>query len=189
MALMHTPAARAGEKAHDFTLKGVDGKIWTLKDAAGPKGTLVMFICNHCPYVKAIVSRLVADAKALQAAGIGVIAIMPNDTVTYPDDSFENMKIFAGANGFTFPYVIDQTQETAKKYGAVCTPDFFGYDAGGALRYRGRLDAVNPSRPATEDTKHELLEAMLQVAKTGNAPEEQVPSMGCSIKWKSAHAA
>jgi peroxiredoxin len=182
---MHTPEASLGSHAPEFSLKGTDGKAWTFANAAGPKGTLVMFICNHCPYVKAIAPRLAADAKVLQDNGIGVIAVMPNDTEKYPADSFENMKAFAAQHGFTFPYVIDETQETAKAYGAVCTPDFFGYDAKGELRYRGRLDEVNPSRPATPQTRHELLEAMLAVA-AGKAAPEQNPSMGCSIKWKAA---
>lgn len=140
MALTYTPALQAGAKPHDFSLKGVDGKTYTLKDVAGKKGTLVMFICNHCPYVKAIVKRLVDDMKVLQSKGIGVAAIMSNDTAAYPDDSFENMKKFAQQNGFTFPYLIDETQQVAKKYGAVCTPDFFGYNAAGELQFRGRLD-------------------------------------------------
>ena len=145
--------------------------------------------CNHCPYVKAIISRLVTDAKALQAAGIGVIAVMPNDTTLSPSDSFARMQDFAQEHDFTFPYVIDETQETARAYGAVCTPDFFGYNAEGALQYRGRLDAVNPSIPATPDMPHELRDAMLQVAETGTAPAVQKPSMGCSIKWRKSDAA
>jgi peroxiredoxin len=185
---LQTPALQLGAQPHDFKLKGTDGKTYTLKEVTGPKGTLVMFICNHCPYVKAIAARLAADMKALQAKGIGVVAIMPNDVTTHPDDSFENMQKFAAAQGFTFPYVIDETQSTAKAYGAVCTPDFFGYNNKGELQYRGRLDAVNPSKPATPDTKKELLEAMLQVAETGKAPAEQVPSIGCGIKWKQSAA-
>lgn len=186
MALTKTPAAETGTTAPDFALKGVDGKTWTLQDAKGPKGLLVMFICNHCPYVKAIADRLAADAKTLRENGIGVIAVMSNDTVAYPADSFENMQKFAADNGFSFPYVIDETQEVAKAYGAVCTPDFFGYNAAGELQYRGRLDAVNPSRPATPETKKELLNAMLQVAKTGTTEAAQIPSMGCNIKWRAA---
>lgn len=186
MALTYTPATEFGLHAKEFSLKGVDGKTYTLKDVAGSKGTLVMFICNHCPYVKAIVARLVDDAKALQAAGIGVIAIMSNDVASYPADSFDNMKIFAAQHGFTFPYVIDETQEVAKAYGAVCTPDFFGYNAKGELQFRGRLDEVNPSRPAGPDTKKELLAAMLMIAETGRGPADQKPSMGCNIKWKGA---
>lgn len=186
MPLTYTPAPQLGAQIKDFSLKGTDGKLYALKDVRGPKGTLVMFICNHCPYVKAIVDRLVADAKELQAQGIGVIAVMSNDTVTHPEDSFDNMKKFAAAHGFTFPYVIDETQQVAKAFGAVCTPDFFGYNAAGMLQFRGRLDEVNPSRPAAPTTKKELLEAMLQIAATGKGPAQHTPSMGCNIKWKNA---
>ncbi|MDD9901409.1 MAG: thioredoxin family protein [Alphaproteobacteria bacterium] len=189
MALTHTPAPECGTPAPHFSLQGTDNKTYTLDDIRGEKGTLVMFICNHCPYVKTIVSRIVADMKDLQAAGLGVVAIMPNDTSTHPADSFDNMKIFANTHGFTFPYLIDETQEVAKAYGAVCTPDFFGYGADGTLLYRGRLDEVNPSKPATPDTKHELRDAMLHIAQTGTAPDNQIPSMGCSIKWKPQNAA
>lgn len=188
MALTHTPALQKGVKIHDFSLKGVDGKTYTLKDVAGKKGTLVMFICNHCPYVKAIVSRLVDDAKALQAQGIGVVAVMSNDTTAYPEDSFDNMQKFARQHGFTFPYLLDESQQVARQYGAVCTPDFFGYNAAGELQFRGRLDEVNPSKPATASTKKELLAAMLQIAETGAGPAQQIPSMGCNIKWRSAAA-
>lgn len=186
MPLTYTPAPQLGEKAKDFSLKGVDGKTHTLKSVAGTKGTLVMFICNHCPYVKAIAPRLAADMKELQEAGIGIVAIMPNDTVSHPEDGFDKMKVFAAAHGFTFPYVIDETQQVAKAYGAVCTPDFFGYNAAGELQYRGRLDEVNPAKPPMPLTKKELLEAMLQVAATGKGPAQQIPSMGCNIKWKAA---
>ena len=184
MALTHTPAPAFGAKPHDFALPGVDGKTWTLKDVTGRQGTLVMFICNHCPFVKAIAPRLAADMKVLQQNGIGVIAIMPNDVTTHPDDSFENMVKFSKQHGFTFPYVIDETQAVARAYGAVCTPDYFGYNAAGELQYRGRLDEVNPSKPATAETKKELLEGMLLVAKTGKGPAAQTPSMGCNIKWQ-----
>lgn len=189
MPLTYTPAPALGTAAKDFSLTGVDGKTYTLKDVAGKNGMLIMFICNHCPYVKAIVDRLVEDMKTLQSKGIGVIAIMSNDTVTHPADSFDNMKVFAAQHGFTFPYVIDETQAVAKAYGAVCTPDYFGYNAAGELQFRGRLDEVNPSKTATPDTKKELVEAMLLIAATGKGPEQQTPSMGCNIKWKSARAA
>ena len=189
MPLTYTPEPQLGAKAKDFSLKGVDGKTYTLKDVADKKGTLVMFICNHCPFVKAIADRLVEDMKALQSKGIGVVAIMSNDTASHPADSFENMKKFSQQHGFTFPYVIDETQEVAKSYGAVCTPDFFGYNAAGELQFRGRLDEVNPSTPAKPATKKELLEAMLLIAETGKGPVKQTPSMGCNIKWKSASAA
>jgi len=186
MALTHTPSPQFGAKPHDFSLKGVDGKTYTLQGAAGKNGLLVMFICNHCPYVKAIAARLAADAKALQEKGIGVIGIMSNDVTTHPEDSFENMQKFAKQHGFTFPYVIDETQDVARAYGAVCTPDFFGYNKAGELQFRGRLDETGPSKQATPETKKELLEAMIQIAETGKGPEKQTPSMGCNIKWKKA---
>jgi peroxiredoxin len=169
-------------KAPDFALKGVDGKTYTLADVRGPKGTLIVFICNHCPYVKASIGRIVAEAKALREIGIGAIAIMPNDTVAYPEDSFDNMKEFAAKHGFTFPYVIDATQDVASAYNAQCTPDFFGFNAQDELQYRGRLDAARMQPPA--DVRRDLFEAMKQVAETGHGPVEQMPSMGCSIKWK-----
>lgn len=189
MALTYTPAPEPGAAAREFSLKGIDGKTYTLKDVSGKKGTLIMFICNHCPYVKAIAGRLTEDMKTLQSKGIGVAAIMSNDTVSHPEDSFDNMKKFSQQHGFTFPYLIDESQAVAKSYGAVCTPDFFGYNAAGQLQYRGRLDEVNPSKAAGPATKKELLEAMLLVAETGTGPDRQTPSMGCNIKWKSASAA
>ncbi len=171
-----------GRKAPDFALKGVDGKIYTLADIRGPKGTLVTFICNHCPYVKAVIGRLVDEAKALRTIGIGTVAIMPNDTASYREDSFDNMKAFAAKHGFTFPYVIDETQAVAKAYGAQCTPDFFGFNAQDELQYRGRLDASRTS--LVPNARRELHEAMQQVAETGRGPQDQIASMGCSIKWK-----
>jgi peroxiredoxin len=171
-----------GWKARDFALQGVDGKIYTLADVRGPKGTLVVFICNHCPYVKASINRIVADANALREIGIGTIATMPNDTETYPEDSFDNMKAFAKRHNFTFPYVIDTTQEVARAYGAQCTPDFFGFNAQDELQYRGRLDASRMTPIA--NARRDLFEAMKQIAETGHGPEDQLPSMGCSIKWK-----
>lgn len=184
MPLMQPPPLHLGEKAHDFNLPGTDGRRWSLEEIAGRNGTLVMFICNHCPYVKATITRLVDDARVLQSEGIGVVAIMPNDTAAYPADSFENMKDFAREHGFSFPYLVDETQETAKNYGAVCTPDFFGYNAALELQFRGRLDESGPSRPATVLTRKELLEAMRLIAETGKGPAEQTPSIGCGIKWK-----
>jgi peroxiredoxin len=171
-----------GRTARDFALKGVDGKTYTLADVRGPKGTLVVFICNHCPYVKGSISRIVAEAKALRDIGIGTIAIMPNDTATYREDSFDNMKAFAARHGFTFPYVIDDTQDVARAYDAQCTPDFFGFNAQDELQYRGRLDASRTTPVA--NARRDLFEAMKQVAETGRGPVEQVPSMGCSIKWR-----
>lgn len=177
-----TPICDFGWKAVDFSLPGIDGRTYALKDVAGPNGLLVMFICNHCPYVQSIVDRLVRDVTALKQHGIGAIAIMSNDTEAYPDDSFENMKLFAGRHGFTFPYVIDATQQVARAYDAVCTPDFFGFNAALELQYRGRLDASR--KQAVADAEPELLNAMIQVARTGRGPEHQIPSMGCSIKWR-----
>jgi len=171
-----------GWKARDFALRGVDGRTYTLTDVRGPKGALAAFICNHCPYVKAVIGRVVDEANALKAIGIGTIAVMPNDTVTYPADSFENMKAFARQHGFTFPYVIDETQEVAHAYGALCTPDFFGFNAKDELQYRGRLDASRTS--LVPNARRELFEAMKLIADTGRGPAEQLLSVGCSIKWR-----
>jgi peroxiredoxin len=171
-----------GWKASDFKLKGVDDKSYMLADVRGPKGMLVVFICNHCPYVKASIDRIVAEAEAMREIGIGTIAIMPNDTSIYREDSFDNMKAFALKQGFSFPYVIDETQEVARAYDAQCTPDFFGFNAQDELQYRGRLDAARMTPVA--NARRDLFEAMKQVAETGHGPEEQMPSMGCSIKWK-----
>src|SRR6516162_7179532 len=169
-----------GWKARDFALQGIDGKSYSLADVRGPKGTLVVFICNHCPYVKASITRIVAESKALHEIGVGTIAIMPNDIVDYPEDSFDNMKAFAARHGFTFPYVIDTTQEVARAYDVQCTPDFFGFNAQEELQYRGRLDASRMTTVA--NARRELFEAMKQIAETGHGPHEQFPSMGCSIK-------
>ena len=171
-----------GWKTSDFSLKGVDGKTYSLGDVRGPKGTLVAFICNHCPYVRASIDRIVAEAKALREISIGTIAIMPNDTDAYPEDSFDNMKRFSAQHDFTFPYVIDRTQDVARAYSAQCTPDFFGFNSKDELQYRARLDAsrIKPVPNARRD----LYEAMKQVADTGHGPKEQFSSMGCSIQWK-----
>jgi peroxiredoxin len=182
MALPKTKLCDFGWKAGDFALKGVDGKSHALADVRGPKGTLVVFICNHCPYVKASIDRIVAEGNALREVGIGTIAIMPNDTEAYPEDSFDNMKAFAAKHGFTFPYVIDETQKVALTYGAQCTPDFFGFNAQDELQYRGRLDGSRMTPLA--NARRDLFVAMKQVAETGHGPAEQIPSMGCSIKWK-----
>jgi peroxiredoxin len=184
MAAMEQPVCDFGWKAPPFSLADPDGRIHTLDSARGPKGVLVMFICNHCPYVRAVVDRLVRDAQALQQIGIGVIAVMPNDYDNYPDDAPPKMKQFAAEHGFTFPYVIDETQQVARAYDAVCTPDFFGFNADLELQYRGRLDASRRD-PAPPGAPRELYEAMRQVAETGAGPKKQSPSMGCSIKWKS----
>ena len=182
MVSLETPICDFGWKAPDFTLKGVDGQSYSLADVTGPNGFLVMFICNHCPYVKAILNRIVRDARDLQTCGIGVIAIMSNDSTEYQEDSFEHMKTLAHTNDFTFPYVIDPSQQTARAYDAVCTPDFFGFNKDMSLQYRGRLDSSRKS-PGPTDARRELVEAMKQVIETGRGPAEQIPSMGCSIKW------
>ncbi len=184
MPAFTTPICDFGWQAVDFELEGVDGRSYTLQDVRGEKGTLIMFICNHCPYVKAVIGRLVRDVAELRSLGIGAVAIMPNDTEAYPADSFENMKAFAAENGFTFPYVIDRTQEVARAYDAVCTPDFFGFDADLGLQYRGRLDASRVE--LVPDARRELFEAMQEIAATGRGPSEQIGSMGCSIKWRAA---
>jgi len=182
MVELITPPVARGWKAPDFRLKGTDGKYYTLNDVKGPKGLLVMFICNHCPFVQAIADKIAIEAKALAVLGIGSIAVMPNDVENYPEDSFDNMIRFKKMHGFIFPYVIDATQEVAKAYGAVCTPDFFGLDAALTLQYRGRLDSSGMQR--LQGGKRELFEAMKQVAEEGRAPAMQNPSIGCSIKWK-----
>ena len=183
MVAATTPICDFGWKAPEFSLPGIDGNTYTLEDVRGPKGMLVMFICNHCPYVKAVVDRLVRDVQELQAKGIGVAAIMSNDYARYPQDAPDQMRVFADSNGFTFPYLIDETQEVARAYDAVCTPDFFGFNADLELQYRGRLDESR-REPAPPGAKRELFDAMVQVAETGNGPEDQHASMGCSIKWR-----
>lgn len=183
MVRMETPVCDFGWKAVDFALPGVDGKTYSLKDVAGPNGLLVMFICNHCPYVKAVVERIVRDVRALQTLGIGAVAIMANDPTEYPEDSFDNMKALAERLDFPMPYVLDASQEVAKAYGAVCTPDFFGFNREMGLQYRGRLDESR-KETAPEGVRRDLFEAMKQVAETQRGPAEQIPSMGCSIKWR-----
>ena len=184
MVRMETPICDFGWKAVDFSLPGVDGKTYTLVDVAGPNGLLVMFICNHCPYVKAVIQRIVRDVMDLKAQGIGAIAIMSNDPSEYPEDSFENMKTVAAALSFPMPYVLDESQAIAKAYGAVCTPDFFGFNRNLELQYRGRLDESR-KETAPEGVRRDLYVAMKQVAETQRGPAEQIPSMGCSIKCKS----
>jgi peroxiredoxin len=182
--LPETPICNFGEPARPFDLPGTDGKRYTLDDVRGRNGVLVMFICNHCPYVKAVLDRIIRDASDLKEFGIGVIAINANDPTTYPDDSFDNMKRLAEAKQLPFPYVLDASQDVARAYGAVCTPDFFGYNADLELQYRGRLDASKTT--PIPGAIRELYEAMAQIAETGRGPEQQIPSMGCSIKWKAA---
>jgi peroxiredoxin len=182
MAATSDPLQR-GMIAPDFALPGTDGRTWTYADAAGPAGAVVMFICNHCPYVRAVVDRIVRDMRVLREVGIGAVAISSNDAIAYPDDSFDRMQAFAQQHGFDFPYLYDESQQVARAYGAVCTPDFFGFDRGRALQYRGRLDASG-RQPAAPDTRRELVEAMREIARSGRGPEVQHASIGCSIKWK-----
>ncbi len=178
------PPADLGRKAPAFRLPATDGNTYALADIARPAGTLVMFICNHCPYVLSVLPRLVADARELMGKGIGVAAICSNDAVAYPQDGFDKMAELARDHAFPFPYLHDQTQEVARAWGAACTPDFFGLNGAGELQYRGRLDAAGRAeRPA--DMRRDLVEAMLTIARTGRGPQDQVPSMGCSIKWAS----
>ena len=184
MVLTKTPICDFGKKAEDFKLKSVNNKFFSLNDLKGEKGTLIMFICNHCPYVKAIIEELVQDCKQLLSDGINSVAIMSNDTINYPEDSFENMIKFSNDNKFdNIEYLIDETQEIAKKYGAVCTPDFFGYNKNLELQYRGRIRELKELKPVrTGDS--DLKKAMKLVYETGNGPKNQIPSMGCNIKWR-----
>lgn len=183
MALLHTPQKDDTLIAPDFRLKNIGGNMLSYDDISGEHGTVLAFICNHCPYVKAIIARLVTDAKLLQDHGIGVAAIMPNDTDHYPEDGFDRMQDFAKTHEFTFPYLIDETQDIAKAYDAICTPDIFGFHANKTLQYRGRLDSAGPN-PADSDTKRELVDAMLRIKEIGAGPHQQFSAMGCSIKWK-----
>lgn len=182
MVALQTPPAIAGWRAPDFRLKGTDGRMWSPKDAMGEKGLVIMFICNHCPYVQAIATKIARDMDDLKKLGVGAIAVMSNDVGNYPEDSFDNMKLFQAKHRFNFPYVIDETQEVARKYDAVCTPDFFGFDANFTLQYRGRLD--DSGRSPKEGGVRELYEAMKKISETGRAPAIQHPSIGCSIKWR-----
>jgi peroxiredoxin len=187
MVSLETPVCDFDRDIVDFSLPGVDGKSRDVESCRGENGLLVMFICNHCPYVKAIRERIVRDTRELMQLGINSVAIMSNNPEEYEEDSFENMKLIAQQYDFPFPYLLDETQQVAKAYGAVCTPDFFGYNKDLKLQYRGRLDASR-KETAEGDVRRDLFEAMKQVAETGRGPEEQIPSMGCSIKWKSEAA-
>jgi peroxiredoxin len=177
------PHAELGWKAPAFALPATDGKTYSLADLKGERGTVVMFICNHCPYVVAMIDRAVADARALAAHGISTVAICSNDAVSYPEDSFANMRAFAEKHAFPFPYLHDETQDVARAYGAVCTPDIFGFNDKLELAYRGRLDEGR-TEPPRSSAPRELLDAMQLVAETGKGPSRQTPSVGCSIKWK-----
>ena len=183
MAALHPPICDFGAAASDFSLPGVDGKHWTLADCRGPRGLLVMFICNHCPYVQAVITRIIRDCRELAELGIGSVAIMSNDSAAYPADSFANMQRWSQELAFPFPYLLDADQSVARAYGAVCTPDFFGYNRDLQLQYRGRLDASG-RQPAPAGTPRELFAAMSEVARSGQGPREQMASIGCSIKWR-----
>ena len=183
MTLLNTPLCDFGAAAPEFSLAEPDGRVHTLTDVTGPNGLLVAFVCNHCPYVVAVADRLATDAQELQAAGIGVVAIMSNDYRDYAADNPDNMRAFKAKYGWTFPYLVDEEQSVGQSYGAICTPDFFGYNAALELQYRGRLDNAGMGDP--EGRTRELVDAMLGVAKTGQGPKDQSPSMGCSIKWRS----
>ncbi len=185
MAAASPPTCDFGWKAPSFSLPTTDGRVLALSDIADAKGALVMFICNHCPYVLAVLDRMIRDARDLQSLGVGVAAICSNDATTYPADSFDNMTRLAEERGFPFPYLHDEDQVVAHAYGAACTPDFFGFNADLELQYRGRLDASG-SRPGPKDLRRDLYEAMRDVASTGKGPRDQIRSTGCSIKWKVA---
>ncbi|MDC1033005.1 thioredoxin family protein [Candidatus Pelagibacter sp.] len=180
---IQSPICDFGQKANNFKLKSTENKILTLDDIKGKNGTLIMFICNHCPYVKTISTDIVEDCNKLKKNGINSVAICANDSVNYPEDSFENMIKFAKTNKFSFPYLIDETQEIAKTYDAVCTPDFFGYNKDLQLQYRGRLRELKNLVPV-RNSESDLFLAMKQIAETGKGPDKQIPSAGCSIKWK-----
>ena len=182
MTLTKTPICNFGEKVKKFELKGVDNKTHKLEDIEGENGLLVMFICNHCPYVKAVIKDIVNDCKKLDDAGVKTVAIMSNDTKKYPEDSFDNMVIFSKINNFFFPYLIDEDQTIAKRFGAVCTPDFFGYNKKLELQYRGRIRELKNLKPIRNNDS-DLLNAMKSIIKTGKGPSDQIPSMGCNIKW------
>lgn len=186
MALLNTPICDFGAPASDFSLSTPDGEVHSPQSALGPNGLLIVFICNHCPYVIAIADRLAADANQLQQEGFGVLAVMSNDYRDYPADSPENMVKFAKKHDFTFPYLVDETQEVGRAYGAVCTPDFFGYNRDLELQYRGRIDNCRPGATAEQiaDRSTDLLDAMRLVAQTGKGPQDQTASAGCSIKWR-----
>ena len=182
MTLTKTPICDFGKKAENFKLKSTENKVISLNDLKGENGTLIMFICNHCPYVKAVIKDIVEDCKKLETNGIKSLAICSNDVKNYPEDSFDNMIKFSKNNNFNFSYLHDETQEIAKKYNAVCTPDFFGYNKNQELQYRGRMRELKDLKPVV-DGDSDLYKAMKQIAETGNGPKNQIPSMGCNIKW------
>ena len=182
MSLTKTKICNFGEEAKDFKLISTENKKVSLDDIKGKNGILIMFICNHCPYVKAVINDIVEDAKYFESLEIKSTAIMSNDVKNYPEDSFDNMIAFSKSNNFSFPYLFDETQDVAKNYGAVCTPDFFGYNKNLELQYRGRIRELKNLKPVREGDS-DLKIAMKLIAETGNGPKNQVPSMGCNIKW------
>ncbi|NND65265.1 MAG: thioredoxin family protein [Gammaproteobacteria bacterium] len=184
MVAVDTPLGEIGMQAPSFSLRNVDNSTQSFSELQGKNGTVVVFMCNHCPFVKAVLDELITASTALQEQGVNMIAINSNDTEQYPDDSFENMQQLAKEKAFPFSYLIDETQQVAKDYGAVCTPDFFGFDKDGLLKYRGRLSETRPNAPAPDGAPCDLLDAMVQIKENGEAPAEQLPSMGCSIKWR-----
>jgi peroxiredoxin len=186
VAMASPPICDFGWKARDFDLPATDGQRYRLSDVKGSNGLLLMFICNHCPYVKAVIDRIVRDCTELKAQGVGAVAISSNDPVQYPEDSFDNMKRVAQDLRFPFPYLYDESQDVARAYDAVCTPDFFGFNRALELQYRGRLDASKTA--PVPNAKRELFEAMAAIARTGQGPKEQIASMGCTIKWKAGKA-
>lgn len=188
MVALNPPVCDFGQPAIDFDLPGSDGKRYSLASCRGPNGLLVMFICNHCPYVKAIIDRLLRDCRELAGHGIGCVAIMSNDVAEYPEDAPDRMRQWAAELAFPFPYLYDESQQVARAYGAVCTPDFFGYNARLELQYRGRLDASGRN-PGPPEARRELFEALREIATTGHGPATQTASIGCSIKWRDNSAA
>ena len=182
MALTKTPICDFGKKAKPFKLLSTDNTQISLEDIKGEKGTLIMFICNHCPYVKAVIKDIVEDCKLLEKIGIKSVAISSNDVTKYPEDSLENMVVFSKKNNFNFPYLYDETQNVAKTYNAVCTPDFFGFNSKLELQYRGRIRELKELKPV-RDGESDLLKAMKEISESGNGPKDQIPSMGCNIKW------
>jgi len=183
MVELTTPECNFGEKPYEFNLLGVDGDHWSLDKCMGKNGLLIMFICNHCPYVLAILDKLVVETDVLSMKGMNSVAIMPNDTASYPDDSYENMKKISKQFGFGFPYLYDESQQITQSYGAICTPDFFGYNAKRELQYRGRFDDRG-SKKNNNPNQSDLFKAMFLIARTNKGPETQYPSVGCSIKWR-----
>ena len=183
MSLTKTPICDFGKKADDFKLKSTNNEFLTLNDVKGDNGTLVMFICNHCPYVKAVISDIVNDCKLLQNLDVSSVAICSNDVINYPEDSFDKMIEFSNSNNFSFPYLHDETQEIARKFDAVCTPDFFGYNKNLELQYRGRIRELKDLKPIRSG-ESELYLAMKMIAETGRGPKDQISSMGCNIKWR-----